>query len=63
MRESAPKFEQEEEEDEREGGVDDEEVKNINLLMNKDYDNENYFDDFRGEDENWNSLYEFSRGI
>lgn len=31
------------------------------LLMNKDDDNENYFDDFRGEDENWNSLFEFSR--
>lgn len=33
------------------------------LVMNKDNDNEDYCDDYRGEDENWNMLFEFSRGI
>lgn len=32
-------------------------------IMNKDDDNDNYCDDFRGEEGNWNMLFEFSRGI
>lgn len=32
-------------------------------IMNKDDDNDNYCDDFRGEEENWNMLFEFSGGI
>lgn len=63
--ESAPEqaeLEQEEEEDE--GDVDDEEeVISMYSIMNKDDDNDNYCDDFRGEEGNWNMLFEFSRGI